>query len=166
LDSVTALLERARFDQILIPMYAERARPTEFRFFAFSVYLRSGDQYLRLTEFDQGDQLVLTVTDAMEYDPSLVDDPDVINATVDVTSQSLGDHTTFGVVRAAAYLTERSDLAAGRVSALALTTDRGELLFDPLAPAGVRIFGGPEVPDLLPRYAELRIPVSKSIFLG
>jgi hypothetical protein len=162
LTSITAFLEGTRFDEIRIPVYAERERPTEFRFFAFSIYLRGGDRYLRVTQMDknQGDQLEMDVVDAVEYDPSLVDDPEVLNATVDVTSQILGESTSFGVVRAACYLNERSDLTAGRVAAVSLTTDRGELMFDPLSPAGVRVFGGQALPDLPAYYAELGIPVT------
>ena len=159
-NAIGALFDEARFDELLIPVYAEPQRPTYFRLFAFAVYLRSGDRYLRLTQIakNQGDQLGMAVVDAIEHDPSLTEEPDITTATVDVTSQYLGDISSFRVLEATAYLNERSDLGAGLVTALSITTDYGKVLFDPLDPLGVRLSGGAVLPDLLTRYAERHIP--------
>ncbi|MCY1144903.1 hypothetical protein OWR29_43485 [Actinoplanes sp. Pm04-4] len=162
-DRFTAFLLAARFDEVLLPAYIDESAPAVVRPFAFSVFLRAGDRWLRLSQVEQGDQLEIAVVDRVEHDASLVEDPAVTAVTVDLTPQVLGEVDSFRITEARGYLSALSDPAAGRVAGLMLTAEPGgTLLFDPLWGSGIRVLpvAGPDAwpanraPDGVVRWAQ------------
>jgi hypothetical protein len=139
-DRFTDFLAAARFDEVVLPAYVDESAPVYVRPFAFTIYLRASDSWLRLAQVDQGDQLEIALVDRLEHDASLVEDPAVTPVTVDLTSQLLGEVSSFRITEALGHLSVRSDPATGRVAGLTLTAEPGGVLsFDPLWSSGVRV---------------------------
>jgi len=157
--AVTALLGGEAFDQFLIPGYTDHEKKDDFRIFPFSVFLRAGGKYLRLSSVDQGDQLELDVRDAIDHDPSLVEDDDVTPGVVDLTSLYFGEVETVRCRELVVHLNGRSSLLDGRVKYAELVLDGGQrILFDPLWTFGVRAIPSGS-PDWLDRHAEAGQPL-------
>lgn len=162
-SDVLTFLETARFDDLLLPGWIDRTGPFPVhRPFTFDACLQAESGFIQFTSVNNNGGLHIRVTDEIEYDEELRDDPEEELLAASVGAHYLSASSSVRCTAMRLFTNNESVPNDGIFRAAEMTfEDTYTVFFDPFWIDGIRLGTG-NTPDLW--LAEHRSPRAQEVF--